>query len=320
MTFLFRHLLVDQNKMARYVRLAAYGKNSGLSKLARALGLLKWFGRDLDGVAGIVERFPRRFFRERQRDAHITTEKPKLTLGYFVGCGFNFVLPQASEATLAMLAHVGAQTVIADNCCCGLPAYSYGDLDAARKAAAKNIGILEKLDADLFVTDCASCSSFLRTYPKLFVKDSQMKARAERVSKRIRGFSEFIHGPIHEVEPISPLKATLTYHDPCHMSRYQNIVREPRSIVSKLPDVTYRELPEADRCCGAAGSYNILHYEKSMRVLDRKMEAVKSTGADILITECPACLIQLAHGVRRSKLPVRVLHMSQLLREVYGKG
>ena len=319
MAFLFRRLLLDHHSLARYVRLAAFGKNSGVSKLARALGLLKWFGRDLDKVEGIVERFPRQFFRERSRESPVVAAKPNHTLGYFVGCGFNFVLPQVSEATLDMLGHVGTPAKIADNCCCGLPAFTYGDLDAARAAAAKNIDVLEKLDADTVVTECGSCSSFLKTYPELFEDDPQMRARAERLAKRVQGFSEFIHDRIQSVEPINPLKATITYHDPCHMSRYQNIVKEPRQILSKLPRITYKELSEADRCCGAAGSYNIMHYEKSMRVLDRKMEALKRTGADILTTECPGCLIQLRYGVRRAGLPVRVLHISQLLREVYVK-
>jgi glycolate oxidase iron-sulfur subunit len=76
-------------------------------------------------------------------------------------------------------------------------------------------------------------------------------------------------------------------------------------------------MPEADRCCGAAGSYNIMHYEQSMQVLDRKVENIKKVGAEILTTECPGCYIQLDYGVRRAGLPTRVMHISQLLREVY---
>jgi glycolate oxidase iron-sulfur subunit len=319
MALLFRRLLLDHRKMARIVRLAAFGKNSSVNTWVQALGLLKWFGKDLDKIEGIIERFPKRFFRERLTDHPLDPQPPKPTLAYFVGCGFNFVLPQVSDATLDMLAHVGTRTRIADNCCCGLPAFSYGDLDGARAAAAKNMDVLEKLDGETIVTDCGSCASFLKSYPELFENDPHMMARAERVAARVKGFSEFIHERLGSGGPPKSMKATVTYHDPCHMSRYQNIVSEPRKILSKLGGITYKELPEADRCCGAAGSYNIMHYDKSMRVLDRKMEALKRVGADILTTECPGCLIQLDYGVRRSGLHVRVLHMSQLLREVYFK-
>ncbi len=88
-------------------------------------------------------------------------------------------------------------------------------------------------------------------------------------------------------------------------------------MLGQIPGITYVELPEADRCCGAAGSYNIMHYEQSMAVLDRKMDSVKKSGTDLLATECPGCIIQLSYGVRRAGLPVRVLHVSQLIQEVY---
>ena len=107
------------------------------------------------------------------------------------------------------------------------------------------------------MTECGSCSSLLRSYPELFENDPHMKVRAERLAGRVRGFSEFIHDKLPSGAPLNPPKATVTYHDPCHMSRYQNIVNEPRQILSKVPGATYKELPESDRCCGAAGSYNI---------------------------------------------------------------
>jgi glycolate oxidase iron-sulfur subunit len=107
----------------------------------------------------------------------------------------------------------------------------------------------------------------------------------------------------------------VTYHDPCHMSRYQKVVSQPRALLKKIPGVTYAELPEADRCCGAAGSYNVMHYEQSMKVLERKVENVKKTEADILTTECPGCLIQLRYGVKRAGLKTRVAHISELVRE-----
>ncbi len=88
-------------------------------------------------------------------------------------------------------------------------------------------------------------------------------------------------------------------------------------MLQNIPGVSYVEMPEADRCCGAAGSYNIMHYEQSMAVLNRKMENLQKTGAQVLTTECPGCLIQLSYGVRKEKLPVRVVHLSQLLKEVY---
>ena len=318
MHFLFHRLLPDHAKLAFYVRLAARGKNSGITKLARAMGILNWFGKDLDKVEEIVEKLPTSFFRERASRIDLKPGGTNLRVAYFVGCGFNFVLPRVSLSTLQVLAQTGAAVRIADNCCCGLPAYGYGDLEAARKMALKNMEALEKVDADWVVTECGSCSAFLKEYPELFQDDPALLSRAQNLKKKVKGFSEFMQGRLPETAQGKPLSGKVTYHDPCHMSRYQGVTKEPRALLKKIPGLTYVELPEADRCCGAAGSYNVMHYEQSMKVLDRKMEMVKKTGADILTTECPGCIIQLSYGARRAGLGVRVVHLSELVRDALG--
>jgi glycolate oxidase iron-sulfur subunit len=317
MHFLFHRLLPDPDRLSKYVRLAALGKNSGMTKLARAMGILNWFGKDLDKVEGIVEKLPKTSFRERAAGFKLEPANPKHQVAYFVGCGFNFVLPHVSESTLEVLVQTGAKVQIADNCCCGLPAYGYGDLEAAKKMARKNIEALEKLKADVVVTECGSCSAFLKDYGEIFQDDSDMKERAKVLAKKVKGFSEYMEDKLPASLPSSSTSGKVTYHDPCHMSRYQGVVKQPRALLKKISGLTYTEMPEADRCCGAAGSYNVMHYEQSMKVLDRKMENLKKTGADILTTECPGCIIQLSYGVRRAGLGVRVLHLSELIREVH---
>jgi glycolate oxidase iron-sulfur subunit len=317
MRFLFHKLLPDHSRLSPYVRLAAVGKKSGVTKLARAMGILSWFGKDLDKVEGIVDRLPTTFFRERSSSLTLEPKKRDLRVAYFVGCGFNFVLPHVSEATLEVLVDSGGEVRIAENGCCGLPAYGYGDLEAAQKMAVRNMEALEKLEAEVVVTECGSCSSFLKEYPELFENDPAMQERAKRLAEKVKGFSEFMENRLPPSPPTKFLSGKVTYHDPCHMSRYQKLTKEPRALLQKIQGLTYTELPEADRCCGAAGSYNVMHYEQSMKVLDRKMEMVKKTGAGILTTECPGCVIQLGYGTRRAGLNTRVIHISELLREVY---
>jgi len=313
--FLFHRLLPDHSRLSSYVRLAAVGKNSGAIRLARAMGILNWFGRDLDKVEGIVEKLPTKFFRERVASRAAVSKGGKIRVSYFVGCGFNFILPQVSEATLEVLESTGADVQIAENGCCGSPAYEYGDLEAAREMARKNLEVLEKTGAEAVVTDCGRCAAFLKEYPELLKSDPALKEQAGRMAKKVKPFSEFMQSSIPESKSAKSLSGKVTYHDPCHLSRYQKVTREPRALLKKIPGLTYVELPEADRCCGAAGGYNISRYDQSMKVLDRKMELIKKTGADILATECPGCIIQLSHGARRAGLGTRVVHLSELLRE-----
>ena len=314
--FLFHRLLPDHSRFSPYVRLAAVSKNSGATKLARAMGILTWFGRDLAKAEDLVEKLPTTFFRERAASRRPASRRGKVRVAYFVGCGFNFLLPQVSEATVEVLENAGADVQVAENGCCGFPAYEYGDLDAARKMAVKNLEVLEKIEADVVVTECGRCSAFLKGYPELLEEDAKRKEQAKRLSRKVKGFSEFLQTCLPESLPAKSPGRKVTYHDPCHLSRSQGVTKEPRALLKKVPGLIYVEMPEADRCCGGGGGYNISHYEQSMKVLGRKMELVKKTGADILATECPGCIIQLGYGVRRAGLKTRVLHLSELIREM----
>jgi glycolate oxidase iron-sulfur subunit len=111
----------------------------------------------------------------------------------------------------------------------------------------------------------------------------------------------------------------VTYHDPCHLSnRFAKVTAQPRALLKSVPGVTYKELPEADWCCGASGSYTFLHHKEATGVLDRKMDKVATTGASILATECPACMMHLGYGARRRGLPIEVRHVSQVLDDAAG--
>jgi glycolate oxidase iron-sulfur subunit len=166
---------------------------------------------------------------------------------------------------------------------------------------------------DRIVTDCSSCASFLKQYPALFAEGDPLHEPSKEVASKVRDMVEqalsFPPPGLGEAEEV-----IVTYHDPCHASRGQNLVAQPRQILESLPGVEYREMPEADWCCGGAGSYALSHFETAMKVLDRKIDNVEETGANVLVTSCPACIIQLAYGVRRRKLSVRVCHLSELIR------
>jgi glycolate oxidase iron-sulfur subunit len=111
---------------------------------------------------------------------------------------------------------------------------------------------------------------------------------------------------------------SVTYHDPCHMVRGQGLADEPRRLLTDVAGVELREMRESNWCCGGAGSYNFMHPELSLAILDRKMANVADTEAPIIATSCPSCIIQLAYGARRQKMPVQVKHVAELIAEGLG--
>jgi glycolate oxidase iron-sulfur subunit len=310
---LFDQLLPYPRRLHLAARTVALGKNTGVADLAGALGLLKIFGRDFVQANEIVERFPARAFRDRIHTGVHQGRGQSLRIGYFVGCGVDIINQDAGDATLQFLKKIGAIVYVLENCCCGLPAWTYGDLKAAQKLAAKNLSILASDQFDIVVTDCSSCASFLKKYGQLFAEDDQQLKKAELVSARVKDMVQLIHS-MEVYAPSSNPAFSVTYHHPCHASRGQGLVKEPAEILGRLPGVEYRPLPEADWCCGGAGSYAFGHYELSQQVLDRKMENLKKTGADLLVSSCPACIIQLSYGVRKHGLSTKVCHISELVK------
>jgi glycolate oxidase iron-sulfur subunit len=313
---LFRSVLADGKKLEWAGRWAVWAKRTGLAKAAEKSGLARGTNSPLRAANEVVTELPERYFRRGERHAGTDPEKATSRIGYFVSCGLSFQFPEVVDATLRVLGRAGCSVTILDNTCCGRPAYSYGDLDAARDIARRNVdrmAVAEGLDA--IVSDCGSCSTHLKDYARLLADDAVYAERASALSAKAKSFSEFLAAKGLGDTP-GKVEATVTYHDPCHLSnRFAKVTAQPRALLKSVPGVTYKELPEADWCCGASGSYTFLHHVEATGVLDRKMDRVATTGANILATECPACMMHLSFGVRRRSLPVTVRHVSQVLDE-----
>jgi glycolate oxidase iron-sulfur subunit len=309
--FIFRRVLASPALLRTGVRVLGWLKRTRLTVFAKLLRLLPWFDRGLSEGPAMMPA-PRMFLRDRiaRRDTPASQRKQ---VAYFVGCAIDYAFPEVGEASLDLLEAAGYSVEVAQNACCGLPPYSYGDIESARALARKNLEALKTLGGEAIVTDCASCSSFLKDYPELFEESDPMRAEAEAIASRVRDLSEFL-ATIELPEGNAGVHAVVTYHDPCHLSRYNRIVREPRELLRRIPGIEYRELSEADWCCGGAGSYALSHHELSMRVLERKMENIRSTGADIVVTPCPACIMQLRYGAAKFGVPVEVVHLTEMLR------
>lgn len=309
---LFDHLLPYPKRLHMAARAAALGKNSGLSKVAKALGLLRILGRDFAKAENIVEKLPAVPFRGIVKPREYKGTGASLRIGYFVGCGVDVIQQKAGHESLKILKKIGKTVTVLDNCCCGLPPWSYGDIDAAQKLALKNLKLFSSHSLDVIVTDCSSCAGFLKKYSKVFDGDKDNQDLANKQVPLFQDMVEFIHNNKYP-SPSSKSPIVVTYHDPCHAVRGQGISKENREILKSVSGVEYREMPEADWCCGGAGSYALTHYDLSMKVLDRKIKNVESTDADLLVTSCPACMIQLSHGVRRAGLKTKVCHISEIV-------
>ena len=309
---LFHQLLPYPSRMRKLVKLAALGKLTRLSHLARALEIFGWFGKRISWAEGLVEALPLRSLREEIAEKSIPSAGSRGKVAYFFSCGFDLVLPQVGSSTLRLLQRAGYGIEFLDNYCCGLPPHSYGDLEAAADLARRNLALFRQAKVKAILTDCSSCASFLKEYPKFLEGDAASQDEARSFSEKVKDFSEFFDAE-GLPRPLIPFPHKVSFHDPCHLSRYQGMALLARKLLKSVPDLDFREMPEADWCCGAAGTYNIVHHEQSMKVLERKLDNLERTGAEILGTSCPSCMMQLSYGMRRRGHKGKVMHLSQIL-------
>ena len=257
-------------------------------------------------------------------DAPLRPQLPEMTeakgekrgrVGFFLGCVMTLMYPEVSRQTVRVLADQGFDVLTPkETKCCGAPHLSEGDRQTARELALFNLNLFLAADVDYIVTDCAGCGAALKEYEELLVELAEHDKLASFRAK-IRDITEFLSEVGLRTDRLKPVNKTVTYHEPCHLCHAQGISSQPRELLNQIPGVELREMVEASWCCGSAATWGLKFSKESEQVLDRKLNNVKETGADILVTANPGCQLQLAWGVRERDLQVEVQHIMELLGE-----
>jgi len=318
---LFRGLIPHPGRMELATLPLRLYERLGVRRLVYALGLRRLLPGQVADLEAMLPRLPQRPLRRQLPEITYPFAAEgvrSIRVGFFLGCAQNVLFAEESAATVRVLARNGCTVITPrETKCCGMPARGYGDGEAAREQARFNIALFERADVEVIVTDCATCGSTLRDYGELLADDPAWADRAAAFSRKVRDISEFLMS-LPLAKPAGRLAARVTYHDPCHLRRGQGVWREPRALLQLIDGLEFVELPEADWCCGSAGSQLITHYETSLRVLDRKMDNIAATQAQIIASGCPGCQMQLAAGARRRGLNIAVTHPIVLLDRAYA--
>jgi glycolate oxidase iron-sulfur subunit len=244
--------------------------------------------------------------------------KTKMKVGYFIGCATNFVFPDLGRKIISFLTKNGMEVLVPkEQGCCGAPVYlGAGDFETGRKMADINVKVFK--DVDYVISGCATCTSALKDYKKFLADTPEREETFAKFSDKVKDISQFLVDvlklPPEFYKARSDLKnKKITWHDPCHLNRHLGVKDQPRQIIKSLQGVEYREMVRPDWCCGMAGSFSIYYYDLSKKIADKKMETIRATQADIVATGCPGCMIQLIDNTVRHNMPVKVLHLMELL-------
>jgi glycolate oxidase iron-sulfur subunit len=312
-TFVFERLLQSRRMMSAAGAALYLYEASGLKLLTRGLGMMHMLGALGDLVELAPSAEPPFFFSQIGLTFPAEGER-RYTVAFVAGCIANVAFARLNEATVRVLQRNGCDVIIpARQGCCGALHLHSGLRADAEKLARHNVEAFAEGAGsfDAIVTNAAGCGSTLKEYGELL---GTVGARS--FSARVRDVTEFL-GSIQLNPNMGAINATATYQDSCHLAHGQRIRSAPRKLLAGVPGLTVREMHGADLCCGSAGIYNIVQNEMSMRLLAGKMEAVNATGAEIIATANPGCMLQLRAGVRMHGRKQRVMHVVEVLDEAY---
>ncbi len=307
---ILRKLVPHPDRLEASIVPMRFYQNTGLQKLVRTLGILKMFPKPLGRMEGLLPPLPARPLRQEIKEITPALGKERGTVGFFLGCVMSLVFSEASRATITLLSTLGYTVITPRNqLCCGAPHMLAGDLDGLKEAAHTNIKIFGSCEVDFIVTDCGGCGAELKKYRHYIDVQS-----SSAFSAKVRDISQVLVLHADELASLlKPLPLKVTYHDPCHIAHCQGIRAEPRELVKRVPGLEYIELEAADACCGSAGTYNIVQPEMSDMILQRKLDSIRESGAQVLVTSNPGCLLQLKKGLSDHLPAVRIMHLTELL-------
>src|SRR5881296_3363689 len=268
-------------------------------------------------------RIPREMVLPRLATRHLRDRYPELTrnagstngrrVAYFHGCAANYFDDGVGDAVIAVLRRHGVEPALPPQRCSGTPIQTYGHAGLVAEGARYNLAALAPYET--VVTGCASCTLMLKDYPALFEGKPEQDAAAQ-LARRVKHLAEFAaeSPPVRmERDRTTAPALKVTYHSSCHL-RAAGVTKQPRQVLAALPGVELIEMEDADRCAGGAGTYILKDYDTALKIFERKRQAIDQSGADVVATSCPACMIQLTNGLRGR---VRVAHIAELLRDAY---
>ncbi|MDA8228916.1 MAG: (Fe-S)-binding protein [Desulfitobacterium hafniense] len=310
MNVALEHLTSYPKRMELARKFLKLYQTTGLSSLVQLVPSLKEKEKILPAI-------PKRSFRNELKARDVRPGK-KGKVAYFISCTTDILYPQVGEAVLEVLEACGYEIYpMNDGTCCGVPQVGYGHVERAKEMALQNMRSVPD-DIGYILNDCATCGSALKEYPELF-EGTEHEELAQNFAKRVMDISEFLIKHT-ELPTGEKLGIQVTYHDPCHLNRAQNVKQEPRDIIAHSGSELI-EMENSGQCCGGAGTFGITHFDLSQKLLKQKVGNIKATGAEAVVTGCPACRMQIAFGLKSYYKDIPVYHPVELIaRSIREKG
>jgi Fe-S oxidoreductase len=295
-------------------RLLRFYQRSGLQ---RVTGF--FLPEKLRAMNSLLPTIPESFFEPGEETFPALGER-RARVAMLNGCVMPLLFGDVNAATLRVLQRNGCEVLFPkEQICCGALNVHNGESAAAKTMARQNIDAFLAAGVDAIIVNAAGCGATMKEYGYLLRDDPAYAEKAQSFGSLVKDAGEFL-ADIGLVGKLGSLPMTVTYQDPCHLAHGQKVRNQPRKLLQSIPGLTFTEQEGSDRCCGSAGIYNITHPDMSQHLLEEKMQAIGTTGAEAVVAPNPGCMLQLGYGSKRYGPPVKVYHLMDLLDRAYAKA
>ncbi len=242
-----------------------------------------------------------------------------MRVSLFVTCIVDQLFPEVGVAMADVLERIGCTVDFPERqTCCGQPAFNTGYHEEARQVARHFLEVFR--DSEYIVVPSGSCTSMIaHHYAELFRDEPHWLEEARRLEPRVWEFSKFLL-EVAGVEDVgASLDKVVAYHDSCHALRELKIKEGPRRLLSHVKGLTLRELDNAEECCGFGGTFSVKFDEVSGGMARTKIDSIVRSGAEVVVSVDSSCLMQIQGAISRAGLPIRTMHLAEVLASGNGE-
>ena len=316
-----RGLFMDLNRLKILGRILQLWQGLGLQSAVRALGLTRLLPRRLRELEAMTPPVQAQWTEDLVAPVTRAQGVRRYRVALLAGCAQDLIFSDVNRDTAEVLARNGCEVITPpDQHCCGSLHAHNGEWELAQELARRNIDQFPPESFDAIISNAGGCGSHLKHYARLLADDARYVQRAKLWDAKVKDIHEWLAFTGIEPPPAAGAsQQVVTYHESCHLCHGQKISAQPRSLLRAIPGVRLVELPEAAWCCGSAGIYNLTQPEMAGQLLQRKVNHIVTTRAQVVATGNPGCLLQLINGCRDRGLELRVAHPVTLLAEAYRR-
>ncbi len=235
----------------------------------------------------------------------------------FIPCFIDQLYPDTAFSTIKLLEKVGCEVIYNPaQTCCGQPAFNAGFWDDAKAVGSKFLDDFS--DQHFIVSPSASCTGMVKNYYNDLFTNTAVHNKCRSIQNHIHELSDFLVNVMEQDYFGAELEGKAVYHDSCAALRECKIKEEPRKLLEKVHGLELLELPDSSTCCGFGGTFAVKFEAISTAMAQQKIDQALALDADYIISTDASCLLHLQGYIDKNNLPLKTVHLADVLANGWG--